>query len=238
MSEPAANAADSPILSVQGLTKTYPDADGGEVTVLKDIDLSLHTGHSAAIIGPSGCGKTTLLNLIGTLDTPTAGSISIAGKDTTSLNAIQQADLRAKQIGFVFQEHHMLPQCSALENALIPTLAKGIDRKGSQQRATELLTRVGLGDRIHHRPDQLSGGQRQRVAIVRALINRPALLLVDEPTGALDSKTADQIMDLLIELNQAEQTAMLMVTHADTLAKRLDQTLRLEEGQLVDGATA
>ncbi|MEM6259814.1 MAG: ABC transporter ATP-binding protein [Planctomycetota bacterium] len=235
MSEPASSA---PILNVQGLTKTYPDAGGGNIAVLQDIGLTLHQGKSAAIVGPSGCGKTTLLNLIGTLDTPSAGTIAIAGQDITALNPTQQADLRAKQIGFVFQEHHLLPQCNALENTLIPTLAKGIERKGAQQRAIELLTRVGLSDRIHHRPDQLSGGQRQRVAIVRALINRPALLLVDEPTGALDSKTANQIMDLLIDFNRAEQTAMLMVTHADTLANRLDQTLRLEEGQLIDGAPA
>jgi lipoprotein-releasing system ATP-binding protein len=235
MSEPA---VDTPILAVQGLTKTYPDAGGGQITVLSGIDLSLYKGQSAAIIGPSGCGKTTLLNVIGTLDTPTAGRISIAGKDITTLNENQRAEVRAKQIGFVFQEHHLLPQCTALENALIPTLAKGVDRKGSEQRATELLKRVSLGDRIHYRPDALSGGQRQRVAIVRALINRPALLLVDEPTGALDSKTAEQIMDLLIELNQAEQTAMLMVTHAADLASRMDQTLRLDQGKLTAEAKA
>ena len=226
------------MLLVKDLTKTYPDAGGGEVKVLSAINLSLHKGASAAIVGPSGCGKTTLLNIIGTLDTPTAGTVSVAGTDVTTLNEKQRAALRAKQIGFVFQEHHLLPQCSALENALIPTLAKGIDRKGSELRATELLKRVGLTDRMHHRPDALSGGQRQRVAIVRALINRPALLLVDEPTGALDSDTADQIMDLLIELNQAEQTAMLMVTHAEALAARMDETLRLDKGQLVKEATA
>ncbi|MFK7789231.1 MAG: ABC transporter ATP-binding protein [Phycisphaeraceae bacterium] len=226
-------AADTqPILAVQGITKTYPDAGGGTVTVLSGIDLSLRRGESAAIVGPSGCGKTTLLNVIGTLDTPTAGTVTIAGKDITTLNEKQRADVRAKKVGFVFQEHHLLPQCTAIENALIPTLAKGIDRQGTQERATELLKRVGLGDRLNHRPDALSGGQRQRVAIVRALINRPTLLLVDEPTGALDSKTADQIMALLIELNQAEQTAMLMVTHAKTLADRLDQTLQLELGHL------
>ena len=229
---------DTPILAVQGLTKTYPDAGGGVITVLSGIDLSLHKGQSAAIIGPSGCGKTTLLNVVGTLDVPTAGTVNIAGRDITTLNENQRAEVRAKQIGFVFQEHHLLPQCTALENALIPTLAKSIDRKGAQQRATELLDRVGLGDRLHHRPDALSGGQRQRVAIVRALINRPALLLVDEPTGALDSNTAEQIMDLLIKLNQAEQTAMLMVTHAADLARRMDQTLRLEQGQLIDEAGA
>ncbi|MBX2850221.1 MAG: ABC transporter ATP-binding protein [Phycisphaeraceae bacterium] len=235
MSKPATQA---PILAVQGLTKTYPDAGGGQITVLSSIDLTLHPGQSAAIVGPSGCGKTTLLNVIGTLDTPTAGTVSIAGNDITALNEKQRAETRAKQIGFVFQEHHLLPQCNALENALIPTLAKGVDRKSGEQRAADLLERVGLGDRLHHRPDALSGGQRQRVAIVRALINRPALLLVDEPTGALDSKTAGQIMDLLIELNQAEQTAMLMVTHADALAARLDRTLRLEQGQITAGADA
>lgn len=233
MTEPINN---TPILEVKGLTKTYPDAGGGEVSVLSSINLMLYRGASASIIGPSGCGKTTLLNVIGTLDTPTAGTITLAGQDITTLTERQRAAVRAKQIGFVFQEHHLLPQCTAIENVLIPTLAKGIDRKGSEQRAAELLDRVGLKDRMHHRPDALSGGQRQRVAIVRALINRPALLLVDEPTGALDSTTAEQIIDLLIELNQAEQTAMLMVTHADTLAARLDQTLRLEHGQLITEA--
>ena len=234
MTEPSS----TPILDVKGLTKTYPDAGGGDVRVLCGIDLSLNKAQSAAIIGPSGCGKTTLLNVLGTLDTPTAGTITLAGQDIAKLNETQRAQVRARQIGFVFQEHHLLPQCTAIENVLIPTLAKGVERKGSEQRATELLDRVGLGDRLHHRPDALSGGQRQRVAIVRSLINRPALLLVDEPTGALDSNTADQILDLLIELNQAEQTAMLMVTHANALAKRLDHTLKLEQGQLVDEAHA
>jgi lipoprotein-releasing system ATP-binding protein len=235
MNEPANN---TPILEVNALTKTYPDAGGGEIAVLSDIDLVLHRGASAAIVGPSGCGKTTLLNVIGTLDTPTAGSIAIAGRDVTSLTERQRAEVRARQIGFVFQEHHLLPQCSAIENALIPTLARGIDRKGSEQRAAELLTRVGLSERLHHRPDALSGGQRQRVAIVRALINRPALLLVDEPTGALDGETADQIMNLLIELNAAEHTAMLMVTHAPPLADRLDRTLHLERGRFKQEAIA
>ena len=234
MTEPEPN---QPILVVRGLTKTYPDAGGGQVAVLSGIDLTLHQGESAAIVGPSGCGKTTLLNLLGTLDTPTAGTVMINGNDVTTLNEKQRARIRAKQIGFVFQEHHLLPQCTALENTLIPTLAKGSDRKGAKQRAIELIHRVGLGERIDHRPDALSGGQRQRVAIVRALINRPALLLVDEPTGALDGNTAGQIMDLLIGLNQAEQTAMLMVTHAPDLADRMDRTLRLDRGTLTDEAS-
>jgi len=229
----------TPLLSVKGLSKSYPDAAGGApVQVLAGIDLTLHAGQSAAIVGPSGCGKTTLLNIIGTLDTPTAGSVAIAGHDTTALSTPQRAAVRAQRIGFVFQEHHLLPQCSAIENVLIPTLAKGVARDGAGQRAAELLTKVGLADRIHYRPDALSGGQRQRVAIVRALINRPALLLVDEPTGALDSHTADQIMDLLIALNADEQTAMLMVTHATALADRLDRTLHLEQGRLTDDGAA
>jgi len=222
-------------LRVEGLGKTYAGVAGGPgVQVLIDVNLALERGASAAIVGPSGCGKTTLLNVVGTLDTPSAGRIHIAGRDVTEASAAERAGLRAKHIGFVFQEHHLLPQCSAIENVLIPTLAKGIDAQGASERAAELLDRVGLAERMHHRPDALSGGQRQRVAIVRALINRPALLLVDEPTGALDRATADQIMDLLIELNAAEQTAMLMVTHAEALAARLGRTLRLEQGSLVD----
>ena len=223
----------TPLLEVTGLSKTYPGTAGeSETQVLSAIDLTLSAGESAAILGPSGCGKTTLLNLLGTLDTPTAGTIRIAGQDTTQLNDNTRAALRAQRIGFVFQEHHLLPQCSAVENVLIPTLANGVNKQGTTQRAAELLQRVGLGERMNHRPDALSGGQRQRVAIVRALINRPALLLVDEPTGALDADTADQIMDLLIELNSAERTAMVMVTHAQDLAARMQYTLRLERGRL------
>ncbi len=223
----------TPLLEVIGLSKTYPAAAGEPKTqVLSAIDLTLRAGESAAVLGPSGCGKTTLLNLLGTLDTPTAGTIRIAGRDTAELNDNARAALRAQRIGFVFQEHHLLPQCSAVENVLIPTLAKGVNKQGAADRAAELLQRVGLGERMNHRPDTLSGGQRQRVAIVRALINRPALLLVDEPTGALDADTAGQIMDLLIELNTAEQTAMVMVTHARDLAARLQRTLRLERGRL------
>jgi len=227
----------TPILEVSGLYKTYPGA-GGEppLNVLADINLTLGRGESAAVIGQSGCGKTTLLSIIGTLDTPTAGTVKISGSDTKGLSEKLRAAFRAELIGFVFQEHHLLPQCSAIENVLIPTLATGGSRNGAGERAADLLKRVGLGDRMHHRPDALSGGQRQRVAIVRALINRPALLLVDEPTGALDGTTADAVMDLLIELNMAEQTAMLMVTHAPSLAARLGRTLRLEQGRLCDGS--
>lgn len=229
----------APALNASSITKAYPGVDGGpDVQVLTGIDLVLQRGTSASIVGPSGCGKTTLLNLFGTLDTPTSGDLRIDGQDATTLSENQLAALRAGRIGFVFQEHHLLPQCSAIENVLLPTLAAGIDGRGSEARAAELLDRVGLSDRAHHRPDALSGGQRQRVAIVRALINRPALLLVDEPTGALDEPTADRMMDLLVELNAEANTAMLMVTHAPKLAARLDRTLRLENGRLTDDSGA
>ena len=236
MTEP--NAESLPLV-IESLSKAYPGVDGGiDVQVLSDVSLTLKRGASAAIVGPSGCGKTTLLNVAGTLDLPSSGRVLIEGQDVATLSENKRAEMRANKIGFVFQEHHLLPQCSAIENVLIPTLAKGVKQKDAGKRAVELLQRVGLSERINHRPDALSGGQRQRVAIVRALINRPALLLVDEPTGALDSDTADRIMDLLIELNKAEQTAMLMVTHAPTLAARVDRTFTLNQGKLTDGATA
>ncbi len=208
--------------------------DEQPLVVLDQIDLSLSAGDSVAIVGPSGCGKTTLLNILGTLDRATSGEIEIGGRDVTGLNDRDLAQVRATQIGFVFQEHHLLPQCSAMENVLLPTLARGVLRDGSeQQRAMMLLDRVGLADRAGYRPDALSGGQRQRVAIVRALINQPGLLLVDEPTGALDQASADGVMDLLIELNRHEQTAMVMVTHAENQAARLDCVLHLASGRLV-----
>lgn len=229
------SADHKPLLQVSDLCKSYPGTRGEPaVSVLTDITLALNTGDSAAIVGPSGCGKTTLLNVIGTLDTPNSGSVVIADQDITSLSNTKRAAIRAQHIGFVFQEHHLLPQCSAVENVLIPTLAKGANRQGATERAADLLERVGLADRMNHRPDELSGGQRQRVAIVRSLINRPDLLLVDEPTGALDAATANQIIDLLLELNAAENTAMLMVTHATALADRMNRTLSLERGRLVD----
>ncbi|MEM1355820.1 MAG: ABC transporter ATP-binding protein [Planctomycetota bacterium] len=228
-----------PLLVVEGLSKSYPSAaDGPPVDVLSGVTLSLDRGESVAVVGPSGCGKSTLLNILGTLDTATAGTVRFLGQDLASMTQKQRARLRAQSIGFVFQEHHLLPQCSAMENVLIPTLASGIAQQGQADRAAELLDRVGLNDRKGHRPDQLSGGQRQRVALIRALINRPALLLVDEPTGALDGKTADQVIKLLIEMNQAEGTAMLMVTHATHLAHRLDRTLRLDRGVLLDEGAA
>lgn len=222
------------LLEIRNVSKIY-HLGGEEIRALDDVTLDIDPGEFISIIGPSGSGKSTLLNILGTLDTPTAGEVRFMGENLATISESQRSRLRATSIGFVFQEHHLLPQCTAIENVLIPTLAKGAGKHNQAERAAALLDRVGLSDRKGYRPDQLSGGQRQRVAIVRALINQPALLLVDEPTGALDGKTADQILDLLIEMNQTENTAMLMVTHATNLAKRLDRTLRLDEGVLVDG---
>ena len=204
------------------------------VEVLRGVSLRLLPGETVAVLGPSGSGKSTLLNLVGALDRPTRGAIRIAGQDLAGMTEKQLAELRNARIGFVFQLHHLLPQCSALENVLVPTLAYGPGRSspGQVARARELLQRVGLGDRLHCVPAQLSGGERQRVAVVRALINRPGLLLADEPTGALDADSARALGDLLIELNAAEGTALLVVTHSLALAERLGRVYELRSGVL------
>lgn len=214
------------ILNVMNLKKSYPS--GG--AVLRGVDLAVAAGESVAIVGASGSGKSTLLNIIGGLDRPDAGQIDFEGDDLLAFDEKKMAAVRRNRIGFVFQSHHLLPQCTALENALIPSLVKkGDDRT----RGIELLTRVGLADRLSHRPGELSGGERQRVAVARALINRPKLLLADEPTGALNREGADALLDLLLELNREEGLALIMVTHSERLASRLDRVLKLENGTLV-----
>jgi len=218
-----------PIIQLEQVTKRYGDGPD----VLRDLDWAVAPGESIAILGPSGCGKSTLLNLIGTLDRPTAGRVRVAGQDTTTLTDAQTATLRATAIGFVFQDHHLLPQLGARENVLVPTLARGVDRTGAGERADALLDRVGLADHMSKSPGQLSGGQRQRVAIVRALINQPKLLLVDEPTGALDADSADAVVGLLAQLNAEHDVTLLMVTHAQRLADRMGRVLRIAQGQLV-----
>ncbi|MBN2182326.1 MAG: ABC transporter ATP-binding protein, partial [Sedimentisphaerales bacterium] len=192
------------MLELIGVTKSYDSpSEAGSVCVLKDITLKLDTGRSLVIVGPSGSGKSTLLNIIGALDHPTQGQVLLEGRDLTKLNETELAEIRNRRIGFVFQLHHLLPQCTVLENVLIPTLAgKGqISKEQAQERAGNLLERVGLKDYLRYRPGELSGGQRQRVAVVRALINRPKLLLADEPTGSLDRAASETIADLLVELN-------------------------------------
>jgi len=227
----------APILKLGSITKRYESPDGrAPLTVLEDIQLEMAAGESLAIVGPSGSGKSTLLQIIGTLDRPTSGTVSLNGTDLNSLNELQLAAVRNQQIGFIFQAHYLLPQCTVLENVLVPTLAKKADwsnRKLCQDRATRLLQRVGLAERSAYRPGQLSGGERQRVAVVRALINQPKLLLADEPTGSLDHLSAQQLGQLLVELNREEGVTLIVVTHARELAQRMGRVLELKDGRLV-----
>ena len=206
------------------------------VVVLDDINLNVSEGQSLAIVGPSGSGKSTLLNIIGSLDMPTAGRVLFDDTDLAKLNDSQLAKMRNEQIGFVFQLHHLLPQCTVLENVLIPTLAGGQKscRKEFEERAAGLLERVGLTDWLYHRPAELSAGQRQRVAVVRALMNKPKLLLADEPTGSLDTEASEMIAELLVELNKSEKVTLLVVTHSSRLAERMEQVLEIEKGRLVE----
>jgi lipoprotein-releasing system ATP-binding protein len=219
------------ILELAGVTKSYTSPEGVETPVLRGIDLALAAGESMAIAGPSGCGKSTLLNIIGTLDRPTAGKVTLAGRDVPSLTEKQLAELRSGLIGFVFQFHHLLPQCSILENVLVPTLVAK-PAEDPEARARKLLERVGLGSRLTHRPGQLSGGECQRAAVVRALINRPKLLLADEPTGSLDRESAASLARLLGELNREEGVALVFVTHSADLAARAGRVLELRDGRL------
>ena len=219
------------IVQLKDISKRY-HAD--EPDVLQHVDLAINAGDAIAVVGPSGCGKSTLLNIIGALDPPSSGTVEVDGQQLYEQNESQRAEVRNRRFGFVFQDHHLLPQCTAVENVLIPTLAGHVSRSETNRRAHKLLERVGLRERMDHKPGELSGGQRQRVAIVRALINKPALLLIDEPTGALDEDTAQNIMDLLIELNEHNGVALLMVTHAPKLAQQMKTTLRLDHGRLTD----
>ncbi len=221
-------------LIARSLSKQYPTRSGS-LSILRDCSLTLEPGHNAAIVGPSGSGKSTLLNILGTLETPDAGSVSIGGDDPFALSETDLSDFRNRRIGFVFQEHHLLPQCSALENVLIPTLANssGPDLEG---RARDLLKRAGLSHRLDHLPGELSGGERQRVAVARALIHRPSLLLADEPTGNLDRTSATDIADLLLGLHREENACLIVVTHSADLARRLERRYEINEGRLITAA--
>jgi ABC-type lipoprotein export system ATPase subunit len=223
------------MLELINVTKTYqsPGSAGG-VCVLKDITLRVENGQSIVIIGPSGSGKSTLLNIIGALDHPTAGKVLFDGRDLAGLDEVELAKIRNREIGFVFQLHHLLPQCTVLENVLIPTLANKSRflKKETQERAVDLLQRVGLKDHLLHRPGELSGGERQRVAVVRALINKPKLLLADEPTGSLDADASKNIAELLVELNRSEKVTLIVVTHSQKIAEYIGQVWELSEGVL------
>lgn len=219
-------------LSVKNITKEYPSR-GERLQVLRGISFKLEAGENLAILGPSGSGKSTLLHILGTLEPPTSGEVRLNGEDPFALNEPEQARFRNQQIGFVFQDHHLLPQCTVLENVLIPTIANPNRQADYARHARRLLDAVGLADRLEHRPAELSGGERQRAAIARALICQPKLLLADEPTGNLDRTTARRVADLLLELQQAEGTMLVVVTHSQELAARLARRGELDEGRLV-----
>lgn len=221
----------APFLELTGVRKTYVSEGGGEIPVLKGVDLSVAPGESIAIEGPSGSGKSTLLNLMGLLDRPTAGRILLEGRDVSGLSETEAARIRAREIGFIFQAHHLLPQCDVLENVLVPTLAGDPDPE-AEKRALRLLERVGLSDRLRHRPGRLSGGECQRTAVVRALINRPRLVLADEPTGSLDRAAAESLGRLLVELNREERVALVVVTHSSSLASKMGRRFALDDGRL------
>lgn len=223
---------DRAVLSCRNLGKSY-DEGPQSVVVLQDLQLELHPGERVAIVGSSGSGKSTLLNMLGGLDTPSTGSVWLAGEELSALNEKQRGLLRNRALGFVYQFHHLLPEFTALENVCMPLLIGRTPISEARQRATALLERVGLGHRLAHKPSELSGGERQRVAIARALVNKPGLVLLDEPTGNLDHHTAQGIQDLMKELSSASQTAFLVVTHDMELAQQMDRILRLEDGKLV-----
>lgn len=217
----------TPLLKLSGITKRY---EGSAESVLDKIDLTVQTGDTLAVVGPSGCGKSTMLNLIGGLDSATEGSIEFASRNVASLSEKELADYRNQSIGFIFQSHHLLPQCTALENVLIPTLIQK-NSSEARERATELLKRVGLEERMTYRPGKLSGGECQRVAVVRALINKPKLLLADEPTGSLSQDGADDLTKLLLDLNREEGMALIVVTHSLDVARSMDRVLELRNGR-------
>jgi len=221
------------LVELTDVTKRYDSPAGADApAVLDGVSLTVAAGESVAIVGPSGSGKSTLLNIIGTLDRPTSGSVRLGGRDLLGLAAGELAEVRGREVGFVFQLHHLLGQCSALENVLVPTLAAAAPPGEAEPRARALLERVGLGDRMDARPGRLSGGERQRVAVVRALINRPKVLLADEPTGSLDRSASEALGDLLAELNAEEGVTLIVVTHSDRLAARVGRTVRLADGKL------
>ena len=218
-------------LVANNLSKQYPTRCE-PLRILHNLNLELSAGENVAIVGPSGSGKSTLLHILGTLDTPSSGSVLIGGEDPCTMDEQTLADFRNKNIGFIFQEHHLLPQLSVFENILVPTLASGKPTAADIERAEELTARVGLTDRSHHRPAELSGGERERVAVARALIQKPLLLLADEPTGNLDHENAQQIGELLLDIQRQEQLILIVVTHSQDLSQKLDQQLELTAGQL------
>jgi lipoprotein-releasing system ATP-binding protein len=232
MNDPTMPAVDDDcVLRAESLSMTY--AEGKLRTpVFEDLDLAVRAGETVAIVGASGAGKSTLLHLLGGLDTPTAGEVHVAGHRMSALSDAQRGRLRNRALGFVYQFHHLLPEFTALENVMLPVLLAGSANAEADHRARALLTAVGLGHRLEHKPGELSGGERQRAAVARALVNRPACVLGDEPTGNLDEKTAASVFELMLSLNREHRTSLVLVTHDRDLAHRLDRVLELHEGRL------
>lgn len=223
--------AEQALVMIQGLRKSFQHM-GRTIEVLKNIDLNIYPGEVLSIVGASGAGKSTLLHCIGTLDLPTTGSIRLAGEELTTMNAARLAAVRNREIGFVFQFHHLLPEFDALENVMLPGLIQGRARKEMERRARKLLDEVGVGDRASHRPGEMSGGEQQRVAVARALVLEPKLLLADEPTGNLDSNTSDAVHDLFFDINKEHGTTIVVVTHNPGFAESMPRVVRMKDGSV------
>jgi lipoprotein-releasing system ATP-binding protein len=221
----------SSVLACRQLRKTFGEGDVA-LTILNDIDFAVQTGERIAIMGASGSGKSTLLHLLGGLDEPTSGDVSITDQSLAALSPVQLGRLRNKTLGFIYQFHHLLPEFTAIENVAMPLLVQGVSPGQAREQAESLLARVGLSARLSHKPGELSGGERQRAAVARALVTRPACVLADEPTGNLDRKNAEQVYALMLELNQELGTSLLVATHDPLIAERMDCVVRLEDGRL------
>jgi len=228
-----------PVLRLKGISKAYNPGQQNEVSVLRGIDLQLAAGETVALVAPSGAGKSTLLHIAGLLDTPDAGELGLCGQEMAGKSDRRRTAARRQDVGFIYQFHHLLPEFTALENVVLPQLANGVSRRAADLRAQDLLARVGLAERARHRPAELSGGEQQRVAFCRALANEPQILLADEPTGNLDSETADQVFSVLQDLVRETGLAALIATHNLELAAKMDRILHLRAGVLVqEDATA
>lgn len=226
--------SDKYIIQIKNLTKIF--GDGVEIKALDGVDMDIERGEFLAIIGPSGSGKSTLLNQIGILDTPTSGTILLDGVDVTKMSDKQRSITRNRKLGFIFQYHHLLPDFNALENVMMPLLISGIKSSKAREVARKVLDEVGLSDRMDHRPNQLSGGQNQRVAIARALVNKPSIVIGDEPTGNLDSKASENIYELLRQLNREHNQTFILVTHDERMAAKTDRIIRLVDGRVAENS--